>query len=498
LDTDTAVSSGRPVVGDRRPAAGPAALPVSIATSFLWPGLAQLRQGRPRVGLILAVPQAVLVAGGACALVLGSGAVLGWLLNPSVLLGILALDAVILATRLYAMADSYIQLRRGRSAVVRVASGILLVALVAVSVGAHGVGGQVTWGAYDTLTTVFSPSGPQGGAFSDQPSPTAVASPTPRATVVVATPTPTPTPEPTPSPTPRPDWLADGRLNLLLVGADAGPGRWKLRTDTMILLTVDANTGRGALIGIPRNLRFVPVPPPLDAAFPSGFTDLLNALWVYVEETPGSYPGDPAIAPFAALQDTVGLLTGLHVDAMAVAELQGFVRAVDALGGLDITVPAAVYDRQYPAPDGTGNVELYIPAGAQHLDGWHALAYARTRHQDSDYQRMERQQTVLVALQRQLRCNLVAELPDLLTIARDTLWTNLPLDELPGVVDLGRRVDPDRIVRLTLTPPAFAANLDPASVDAIRAAVADVLAGPEPTPDPSASAEPDDGCGPGG
>jgi LCP family protein required for cell wall assembly len=262
----------------------------------------------------------------------------------------------------------------------------------------------------------------------------------------------------------------------------------------MILLTVDVASGRAALIGLPRNLRFVPVPPPLDATFPGGFTDLLNGLWVYVDGNPGSYPGDPSVAPFAALQDTIGLLTGVQVDAMAVAELQGFARAVDALGGLDISVPSAVYDARYPAPDGSGDVELFIAAGPQHLDGWHALAYARTRHQDSDYQRMDRQQTVLVALQRQLRCNLITRLPALLEITRDTLWTNLPLDQLAGVVELGGRVDPDRIVRLTITPPDYSPTLDAATIERIRAAVAGVFAAPEPTPVPSATPPSDDGC----
>jgi LCP family protein required for cell wall assembly len=376
----------------------------------------------------------------------------------------------------------------------RGASALLLMVLVLASLGVHGASAQVAWSAYATLTTVFSPGGPQGGAFSDDPTPSpSVATPRPSRSAR-PTPTPSPTPPPTPSPTPRPDWIADGRFNMLLVGADAGPGRWKLRTDTMILLTVDAASGRAALIGIPRNLRYAPMPPPLDAAFPNGFTDLLNSLWVYVDENPGSYPGDPAVAPFAAVQDAVGILTGLHVDAMAVAELQGFVRAVDALGGLDIDVPAQVYDARYPAPDGSGSVELFIPAGPQHLDGWHALAYARTRHQDSDYARMDRQQTVLVALQRQLRCNLVARLPELLAIVRDSLWINLPIDDLPGVVDLARRVDADAITRLTLAPPTYPQVLDPAAVERIRAAVAEVFALPQPTPGPSGTPGTPGGC----
>lgn len=472
------------------------ALPVAVLASFAWPGIDQLRRRARWLGLALALPQALLVAAAVTALVAGLTPALEWLLDPRVLLGLILFDLLILGSRLYAMVDAFHSGARTAGRVPRAATALLLALLVLVSLGVHGAGAQLAWSGYSTLVTVFSPTGPRGGAFSDEPrpSPTIAAPPSIASAEPSPTATPTPTPEPTPTPTPRPDWLADGRLNLLLVGADAGPGRWKLRTDTMILLTVDAATGRAGLVGIPRNVRFAPVPPPLDASFPFGFTDLLNGLWVHVDENPGSYPGDPAIAPFVALQDTVGLLAGVHVDAMAVAELQGFVRAVDALGGLDITVAAAVYDARYPAPDGTGNVELFIPAGAQHLDGWHALAYARTRHQDSDYARMERQQEVLLGLQAQLRCDLVTRLPELLAIVRDTIWTNLPLEQLPGVVDLARRVDPDRVVRLTLTPPDFSPNLDDATLGRIRAAVGDLLEGPEPTPAPGATPADDDGC----
>jgi LCP family protein required for cell wall assembly len=351
------------------------------------------------------------------------------------------------------------------------------------SIGIHGVAADVGWRAYETLTTVFDPAGPRGAAFGGAPS---SASPTPSPTLRPHT-GPIGTPEPLPTPEVRPDWAVDGRFTLLLIGADAGPGRWKLRTDTMILLTVDVATQRAALIGIPRNVINAPMPPPLDTTFPAGFPDLLNALWVYVDEHPGSFPGDPAVAPFAAVQAAIDTLAGTTVDAIAVAELNGFVQAVDALGGLDIDVPQPVYDAHYPAPDGTGNVELYIGPGVKHLDGWHALAYARSRHQDGDYWRMGRQQTVLVALQRQLRCQLISRAPDLLAIARDTLWTNLPLDELPDIIQLARRVDPDSVTRVTLTPPAYPEWLDSATVERIHALVAGLFDAPAPSPTPRPS-----------
>ena len=475
-----ALDESRAAAGARPTLAGVAGL-----LSFVWPGAGQAILGAPRLAILLGLPQLIGLIGLAAAWLGGPSATLAWLLSPANLLVLIALDLLVLATRLVAVIDASRRARpSGRG---RPIGGLLAPCLLAVmifgSAAIHGVAAQVGWSAVTTLTTVFSPEGPRGVAFTGStpaPSPRAPASAAPAVE-------PTATPSPSPTPVPIPDWAADGRLNLLIVGADAGPGRWKLRTDTMILLTVDVASGRAALVGIPRNLRNVPLPPPLDAAYPDGFPDLLNALWVHVDEHPGSYPGEVGIAPYAAVQETVGLLTGVTVDGIAVAELQGFVRAVDALGGLEIDVPAAVYDANYPDPDGSGNVELYIAAGQQHLNGWHALAYARTRHQDGDYWRMERQQTVLVALQRQLRCNLVSGATELLAIARDTMWVSLPLDDLPSLVELGRRIDPTKVARLTLTPPAFPDVLDAAAVERIRSSVSGLFATPATSPTPSAS-----------
>lgn len=462
-----------------------ASFAVPAVASFLWPGLGHWMLGRRSIGLLLALPQLALLVIVGLGLANGRATLLGWLIDPTILVGVLAFNLVMFLARAYAVAGSTAVATHGRPNRVAV---LLVAVLVAVSAIGYGQLARIGWAAHETVVTVFDPSGPAGAGFGGLPSPTPSPTPPPWANA-------TPEPSfviPTQAPPPRPDWPDDGRLNVLLIGADSGPGRWKLRTDTMILLSVDAETGQAALVSVPRNLRYAPMPPPLDQAFPYGFTDLLNALWVYVDGHPGSYPGDPGVAPFLALQDTIGLLLGVNVDASVVVDLNGFVRAVDALGGLDINVPTAMYDRAYPPPDGSATVELRIPAGPQHLDGWHALAYARTRHQDSDYGRMGRQQAVIVALQRQLRCSLAFRITEMLDIARDSVWTNLPLQSVTAFVNLATRVDPDTIARLTITPPAFSPTLNDAGLAHIRAAVADLLASPAPTPAPSASDQP--GC----
>jgi len=141
-------------------------------------------------------------------------------------------------------------------------------------------------------------------------------------------------------------------------------------------------------------------------------------------------------------------------------------------------------------------VVISISRGFHHFDGWHALAYARSRHQDNDYNRMDRQQEVLRALRAQLDpCTVIPRIPELLDIARDTLWTNIPIERLPELFEVGARVDPDAIARFQFWPPDIRERLDIESINRIRLMVRSAFLGPAPTPDPSASPTPEPGSG---
>jgi LCP family protein required for cell wall assembly len=348
---------------------------------------------------------------------------------------------VLMTYRLWAIVDAYRTPaeRSGgarRSFARRTASATLLLAVLAATIVMHGWAAYVGWNAHQTLVAVFDPSGP-GGDETPSPSP----SPTPPESSPLdgTSPTPIPTPTPTPSPTPAPEWAADGRLNVLLIGSDAGPGRWSQRADAIILVSVEIETGRVAAFSVPRYTYNVPLAEPAASAFACGcLTEPLNALFVFANQNPGLFPGEGELKGWSAVASSVELLMGVQLDGMAVADLNGFVRMVDAVGGVTVDVPAAVYDSAYPDPDGVTAVEVYFPAGEQRMDGWHALAYARTRQQDGDVARMGRQQTVIQALGSELSCNLFFNLPSILQAARDTMWTNLPLEDVPDML----RIDP--------------------------------------------------------
>jgi LCP family protein required for cell wall assembly len=472
--------------------------PIVAATlSFLLPGAGQAWAGKVGRGLVFVTPIVLLLIGGGAVLTTqGTAHTLGLALQPGVLLGFVALNLALAAWRVAAIVDAYLIARRrwpeagGREP--RWISVAVMVALLVVTLGTHAGLGYVGYQTYDTVTTVFA-----------TPSPDPPPDPTPMPTADGPSATPRPAWSPTPAPSVAPEiWSSDGRLDILLMGLDEGPGRFSLRPDAMILLSVDMATGRAALFGIPRYLQNVPLPLRSVNAFACRcFPGYINALFRHAEDNPVWFAGADRERGLRATEEAIGAMVGLELDGRLVINFNGFMRLVDVLGGVTINVPDALYDWAYEKPDGSGMMEISFAPGVQWMDGFRALAYARTRHQDSDYDRMWRQQWVLLALRRQMDpCRLVTRLPELLQIAGDTVSTNLPVEQLPALLDLTARVRPDAIARYQFWPPDIPSELDAAAIDTIRSMVRDPFPAPPtlapgaaPTPGPSLPPQPTPG-----
>ena len=482
---------------------GPRGSPAAAAAlSFLLPGLGQLAAGARRRAVVLVVPAAATFLAAVALAGLGTRA-LDVLLEPTTLIGLLLLNLVLAAYHLLAIADAYRIAARGpRRSPTRWTGRLLLTALLVATLGIHGSIEAVGLQAYDTLGSVFVPPGPDDGwAIPDpsfEPTPAPSAEPTPAPTpgwtrspsspATASPPVPTSTPRPTPTPSAAPRWAADGRLDLLLIGSDAGPDRWSVRTDTMVVLSIDVATGQAALFGIPRNLVGVPLPRESAGAFRDGrFPGLLNALYVYAMGHPEAFPGGDARG-FRAVTGAVQELVGVRLDAAVVVNLRGFVQLVDAIGGLWIDVQVPVVDRNYPLEDGSGHIALDIRTGCQRLDGRMALAYARSRHQDSDYGRMGRQQAVLLALAKQVDpLALVPKVPELLAIAKGNVWTTIRRSDVGALAEVARRVDPGRVRRVLFVPSRYPSHLDVDTIARIRDEVRSAFEGDHPTPTPRPS-----------
>ena len=228
--------------------------------------------------------------------------------------------------------------------------------------------------------------------------------------------------------------------NILLLGGDEGPGRWALRTDTMILVSVHRESGRIAMVSIPRNLRGLEFPDgsPMHDEFPRGFDDLTNAVYPYVYAHPdiAAQYLRGALAP-----EAVALATGIAhsmqvtIHDYVLVNMQGFLDLIDALGGVTVTL-----DKRIPMPGNVPGAKYRYPdligPGEVDLDGTLALGYVRSRAADSDYSRMGRQRHLLEQLAAQTTgSEVLLKFPDLARVMRDSVRTSLSTDEFAFLAD---------------------------------------------------------------
>jgi LCP family protein required for cell wall assembly len=233
--------------------------------------------------------------------------------------------------------------------------------------------------------------------------------------------------------------VAGRAVNVLLLGSDRRPGEsWTTRSDALVVIHLDPERQRVALLSLPRDL-IVPIP---------GYGQArINATTVYGDMNP-TLGGGVTLA-----RRTVSEYLGIPIDYVLRTDFHAFTAAVDAIGGVDIDVPEALYDPEYPTMDYGYMVASFAP-GAQHMDGETALVYARIRHADSGYARNRRQQQVLLAILNQVRQhNILAQvqmISDLTTALRDDIQTDMSLERMLGLAWAFRGVSPNAVERYAL------------------------------------------------
>ena len=297
-------------------------------------------------------------------------------------------------------------------------------------------------------------------------------------------------------------WAAVPRVNVLLIGSDAGKGREGVRPDTLIVASVDTRSGETTLFSLPRNLQRVPFPPGSRAekAYPNGFycinpqngvnTEcLLNAIWTWADGNPQYYPGVKNPGLTATVQ-AVEQVLGLQIDDYLMVNLKGFITFVDAIGGVHLNIAERL-------PIG-GSVENPVPKYGwiepgrnQLLDGWHALWYARSRWSTNDYDRMRRQRCVIGAVTQQADPKAVAlNFDKIARAAKDNISTDISLQDLNAWVTLALRVKRAHVRSLPLTDAVIdTANPDIPKIHRLvrRALEPADTATPKPSPSKSGS-----------
>ena len=171
-------------------------------------------------------------------------------------------------------------------------------------------------------------------------------------------------------------------------------------------------------------------------------------------EYPAAFSG-PGTPSENAVKGVISEFLGIPIHHYAMVNLNDFVELVDALGGIDIYVPSRVIDDEYPHEDG-GVERLEIDTGWQKMNGHVALAYARSRSQDSDYFRMNRQRCVIEAMIAQTDpVSLILNFGSLADVIKRTVLTDIPIDALPQLIKLLPAMDIDNIVSVRFIPPEY-------------------------------------------
>lgn len=301
---------------------------------------------------------------------------------------------------------------------------------------------------------------PPTASSTPTPTPSPTATPTP--TLIPPTPVPpslihitpaftlpiTGTPFPLPVPTPMPTVeLPEGVINLLLLGADREGlgGNGGLRTDVIVIASINPDTPSVSLLSIPRDYY---------AWIPGYGFGKINTAYA----RGNGYPGGRA----ALIKATIEYNFGIPIHYYALVDFSGFIRIVDTLGGIDVPVECELHDT-FPDPaNPEQGIDVDFYPGIQRLDGYHALAYVRSRWSTHDFDRNRRQQQVLRALYRQLLAlNYIPRIPELWGAVGETVETDLGLDEVLYLGWVGSRLEWANIKSRFIAPPYVASWTTP-------------------------------------
>jgi LCP family protein required for cell wall assembly len=293
--------------------------------------------------------------------------------------------------------------------------------------------------------------------------------PTPGATQVQGEPTWTAT-APLPTSTAYPAWDGDEPINILLLGVDTRAGETTPpRSDTIIVVRVDPVLERVDILSIPRDL-LVDIPgyyaTKINAAYPMGELD---------ESLAG---GGPTLAA-----QTVEYNFGIFIHYYAEVDIAGMEKVIDILDGIIIDVPGIVKDEQYPT-ENFGYTRVYFTPGLQLMDGRTAVRYSRTRHDDGDFARQERQQHVLLALrERALSSGIITKLPEIISEVGDSVRTDLSRRQVLSLARLAQDVGRENIFMHSLQDYVHEESIDGGYYlvgdwDVLRALAADLPSDP--------------------
>lgn len=260
----------------------------------------------------------------------------------------------------------------------------------------------------------------------------------------------------------------EGMTNVLLLGqgnedhdgidltdtimvASIGMGETSRLAPRPPLGTHSRKTPSVALLSLPRDLYFLHAD---SLVIEKG---KLNALWRderIALQRQGLERREASLKALQGVAHEVGVALGIPMHYALKVDFTAFEQIVDALGGVELTVPETINDTEYPGPNYTYET-FHMEAGLQHLDGKTALKYARTRHTSSDFDRSSRQQQILQALNERAKSSGALKKPgkllELSTILHEHIETDLSTREMVTLAGLGRELSREHFVSMQLS-----------------------------------------------
>ena len=230
-------------------------------------------------------------------------------------------------------------------------------------------------------------------------------------------------------------WDGESRYTIIVAGLDRRQDQSNepVRTDSLMLVSLDPATGSLGLLSIPRDL-WVEIPGQDER-------DRINRAY-FLGEVRATGGGA------RLLQQTLRLNLGMLVHNYVLLDFNVLVDFVNLLGGIEITIDYAINDERYP-DENYGYDPFNLEPGAHILNGDDALRFARTRHGNNDVLRAARQQQVLSAIRDRVRSinvvELIAQVPALLSSLSDNLRTGLDLQQIVQMALFARDIDADDI-----------------------------------------------------
>lgn len=236
----------------------------------------------------------------------------------------------------------------------------------------------------------------------------------------------------------------EGRTNILLLGnGGAEHGGSGGLTDTMIVLSIDWQSKKVAMLSIPRDL-WVKVPV-------AGHSySKINAVYSYAEDKKSVTGGGGKV-----VSKLVSDIFGVPIHYYLTMDFNGFRSMINTVGGIDIYVDKAIYDPYYPADNMIDYAPFKIGVGMHHMDGVLALKYARSRYTTSDFDRSRRQQQVLSALKEKMVSMETMSNPkkvtDIITVLGNHLRTNLSVSEIQTLSNEIKTIDTTNMINKVLS-----------------------------------------------